>query len=472
MKKNLLIFLILLLLVFFTGCSTEPAIVLDDYNYMPVINPDDFVTVIDNPYMPLIPGTVTVYEGREEEDVEKIIVEVTYDTRVVMGVTCTVVRDRVYENGELTEDTFDWFAQDIHGNVWYFGEISKEYDEGTLVSFEGSWESGKDGALPGIVMPANLKIGDAYYQEYYKDEAEDMGEVVSLNESVIVPFGSYDNCIKTKDWNPFEPKVVEYKYYAKGIGVVLEEETGQRVELIDVLTLDELDINKIVEGDIDDSIGLDAFVEIGVADVNDDERVFYITPGFEWEVFDTDLVLGFEWEIPVAPDAEIGEITVFEEFEIEVEEEIPVIIYFGNENTFILGEMPEFDEDGEEIEVIERFEGLFLVGAEFFEIPFIELDLTYLPEIELGAIVGAGHEFVIKNTNIIGLEAALNIIFFEDPGFSDIEFDAYYSKSFFDYFFTLTVGIEPVIEIEKLEDESGYEAGFVITPYAVFSFAF
>ena len=137
--------------------------------------------------------------------------------------------------GELFEDTYDWFAQDIHGNVWYFGEDSKEFDEGEWIT-EGSWEAGKDGAYPGIIMFASPIVGVSYRQEYYKGEAEDMGAVVSTGESLTVEYGTFTDLLVIRDWNPFEPEVVEHKYYAKGIGVIKEEvimgDDPEHVELI------------------------------------------------------------------------------------------------------------------------------------------------------------------------------------------------------------------------------------------------
>ncbi len=463
-----------LLFILFSGiiimsCAITPNMHMENGVYAPVINPDDFVDVIDNPYMPMIPGTVKILEANDQGDIEKVVSVITYDTKVVMGVTCTVMWDREYENGELIENTYDWFAQDKDGNVWYFGEYSAEYEDGVPVSYAGSWEAGVDGALPGIVMPADPQVGDAYRQEYYEGEAEDMGEIIALNQTVRLPDGTvYEDCIKTKDWNALEGWVVEYKFYAPGIGTILEMETDQEVYLYELTTIEELDIDSLIADDSPGPIGLEAFVEFGIDAVNEeDERLFYITPGIEWEVFDTDLTLGLEWEIPVAPDPEIGEIGISAEYEIEFED-TPVLLYFGDENSFFLGEMEEFDEDGEEVEAIERFEGILFVGVEFFEIPFVEVDFYYLPEIELIAILGAEKEFYLRKGNYLGIGGALNIIIVEDFGIGDLEFDAYYSHVFGK--FALTVGAEPVIEIESEEGE--YEVGFVLTPYALFSFAF
>jgi hypothetical protein len=183
----------------------------------------DFAANVDNPSFPLVPGTVLVYEGRSDGEREVVTLRVTDQTKEILGVTCTVVRDTVEVAGEVHEDTFDWYAQDVDGNVWYMGEDTKEYEEGKVVRTEGSWEAGVDGALPGIIMPATPEVGLAYTQEHYAGEAEDEGKVVSLGDHVEVPYGSFDDVIVTEDWTPLEPKVLEHKYYAAGVGVVFEE---------------------------------------------------------------------------------------------------------------------------------------------------------------------------------------------------------------------------------------------------------
>jgi len=203
-----------------------------DETYDPAIDPAQFTTTIDNPLWPLVPGTTTVFEGGGET----VTVVVTSDTyQVADGITARVVRDTVTVDGEITEDTYDWYAQDADGNVWYVGEDTKEFDAGQVESTEGSWEAGVDGAKPGIVMYAvQPEPGVVYRQEYYPCEAEDEAEVVDTSVSVTVPYGSFTGCLKTHEFTPLEPDVDAYKYYCPGIGVVLEEEGGTRVELISV----------------------------------------------------------------------------------------------------------------------------------------------------------------------------------------------------------------------------------------------
>jgi hypothetical protein len=190
--------------------------------YSPHINPADFTTKIDNKYFSLKPGTTFVYRGETKDATEGDVVTVTSDTKNIMGVECVVVNDRGTENGKLTEQTYDYYAQDKKGNVWYFGEDSKAYKNGKVTSTKGSWEAGKNGAEPGIIMPANPKVGHAYRQEYYKGEAEDMAQTLRLNGSVKVPYGSFNDVLVTKEWSPLEPGVVEHKYYAAGVGDIKE----------------------------------------------------------------------------------------------------------------------------------------------------------------------------------------------------------------------------------------------------------
>jgi hypothetical protein len=185
------------------------------------LDPADFVDTIDNPYWPMTPGSKWVYRETDADGtVQRVVVTVTDRKRMIEGIEATVVRDVVSEDGEVVEDTFDWYAQDRWGNVWYLGEATKEYD-GAEVSTAGSWEAGVDGALAGVVVPARPEPGLAYRQEYYEGEAEDEAVVLSVDERADVPQGSYEDVLMTKDLNPLEPGLVEHKFYAKGVGPVL-----------------------------------------------------------------------------------------------------------------------------------------------------------------------------------------------------------------------------------------------------------
>lgn len=209
---------------------------LGEARYDPNIKPANFVRNIDNPYLPLTPGTTFVYVGDTPDGVEHEELFVTRNTKVILGVTCTEVRDIVTLDGELIEDTLDWFAQDKDGNVWYFGESSKQLAGGLVVGVEGSWTAGVDGAKPGIIMEAHPAVGDLYRQEFLLGVAEDIGKVLSLNASATVPAGSFDHCLRTKDTSTLDPGAVEQKFYARGVGNVLEIDlnTGERLELVQI----------------------------------------------------------------------------------------------------------------------------------------------------------------------------------------------------------------------------------------------
>lgn len=187
------------------------------------LDPAEFTTKIDNPYLPFAVGSRWVYaETADGEPDQRVVVEVTDKTKTIAnGVEAVVVRDTVTEGGELVELTDDWYAQDSEGNVWYLGEDTAEYEDGKRVCRCGSFEAGVDGAEAGIVMPANPEDGMAYRQEYYEGEAEDRAEVLSLDEKVEVATGYYPRTLMTKDLVPLEPKVSEHKFYAEGVGLVL-----------------------------------------------------------------------------------------------------------------------------------------------------------------------------------------------------------------------------------------------------------
>jgi hypothetical protein len=187
------------------------------------LDPADFSVEIDNPYWPMRPGSRWVYrESDGEGGVQRVVVTVTDRTkRIANGVLARVVHDVVSAGGEPVEVTDDWYAQDAEGNVWYMGEKTAEYENGRVVSRAGSWEAGVDGAQPGIAMPAEPRAGLAYRQEYYAGEAEDRAKVLSADEQAEVPFGHFDRVVMTKDLVPLEPRVLEYKLYAPGVGPVM-----------------------------------------------------------------------------------------------------------------------------------------------------------------------------------------------------------------------------------------------------------
>lgn len=227
----------------------------------PVVDPVDPVfsagsftetsTEIDNPYFPLTPGMTYIFEG----GTERVEVSVSHDTRTVVGIETVVVLDRAFDEGELVEETFDWYAQDTNGNVWYMGEDSKEIEDGEIISTDGSWEAGQDidatgaNAVAGIQMKvAPFTVGDTYLQEFYATVAEDTAEIVALDVAttvgnVLLPedgMQSMFTTLQTLERNPLADDPVsteEFKYFAPGFGLVLETDTSgmERVELVEVL---------------------------------------------------------------------------------------------------------------------------------------------------------------------------------------------------------------------------------------------
>ena len=211
-----------------TPSSTPPSFVLPQGSEPVELDPAQFAGVpIDNPFWPMSPGSVWVYRETDAEGAEQEVeVTVTGDTKEILGIPATVVHDIVTEDGETLEDTLDWYAQDTLGNLWYLGEDTREFENGEVVSTEGSWEAGVDGAQPGIILPADPQVGQTYRQEYYEGQAEDAAEIVSLDEHVEVPFGTFDNVLETRDFTPLDPDVEEHKFYARGVGPVEVRQTS------------------------------------------------------------------------------------------------------------------------------------------------------------------------------------------------------------------------------------------------------
>jgi len=191
------------------------------------LDPADFTTRIDNPYWPMAPGDKWVYRETDSGTEQRVEVTVTNQTKqIANGIEARVVHDVVTEDGQPVEVTDDWYAQDKASNVWYLGEDTAEYENGKVTTRSGSFEAGVDGAQAGVIMPADPQDGMAYRQEYYKGEAEDKAEVLSTNEQVEVPLGYFQGALMTKDLVPLEPKVSEYKLYARDVGPVLTVKTS------------------------------------------------------------------------------------------------------------------------------------------------------------------------------------------------------------------------------------------------------
>jgi hypothetical protein len=222
--------MVLLVATIAAGCDQQPTLPSDATVQssnareaapnIPDFDPRDFVPVVDNRYFPLRPGSRFVYVGTEDGERERVITDVTHRQKTILGVKVVVVLDRVFLDGALAEKTLDWYAQDKKGNVWYLGEDSKEYENGKVVSTAGSWEAGKHGARPGIIMLAHPHVGQSYQQEFALGVAEDRARVLSLQTSVSVPYGSFKHCLKTAETTPLEPGAREIKLYCRGVGFV------------------------------------------------------------------------------------------------------------------------------------------------------------------------------------------------------------------------------------------------------------
>jgi hypothetical protein len=208
--------------------------------YAPRIVPADFVATIDNPYFPLRPGTAFHYtgvaeDGRTPQDDDMVV---THQTKEIMGVRATVVRDTVSSHGKPIERTFDWYAQDKAGNVWYMGEDTRELDHGRFVRQSDSWEAGVKGAKPGIIMPGRPRPGDTYRQEFSPHYAEDQARVLGAGGPIRVPSGSYRDSLLTVETAPrLDPGVRERKYYVAGVGDVKEQTVSGNHEHIELVSV-------------------------------------------------------------------------------------------------------------------------------------------------------------------------------------------------------------------------------------------
>lgn len=194
-----------------------------DSTYEPVLDPAKFSAVIDNPYFPLPVGRTLVYKGVRDGQSQTDTVTITNQTKVVEGITARVVKDVATHDGTVIEKTFDWYAQDRLGNVWYVGEDTTAYLPNGKTDTSGSWKSGVNDAEPGLVMEAHPRIPDAYRQEYLAGEAEDTAWIVQLGATVTVPYGVVHNALITLEATRIEPGVYDQKTYASGIGLLSEQ---------------------------------------------------------------------------------------------------------------------------------------------------------------------------------------------------------------------------------------------------------
>ena len=230
MKWSIFLFSLVLCL----ACKENDETRMPDTSYNPDIRPELFLTGtnITHPYFPMTDGRKYIYEGQTEDGLEHIEEQRKDSTRLVQGIECVVVNFKAYLNGVLIEEADDWYAQANDGTVWYFGEEVDNYDQdGQLLNHDGSWEAGIDGAKAGIIMPAEFTVGFRYREEYYFNEAEDEAEITGINLSQTIPFGTFSDCLRTKNWTELEPDVVEEKYYASGVGLIREVNTADAEEI-------------------------------------------------------------------------------------------------------------------------------------------------------------------------------------------------------------------------------------------------
>ncbi len=187
------------------------------------IDPSHYELPVDNPYFPLKPGTTYRHEGLKEGERAVDVFSVSHHTKKILGVANTVVVDKLYVNGRLEEIAHDWYTQDRQGNVWYFGETTKEYDpRGKQIPAQGAWEAGVDGARPGIVMPAHPKVGVVFRPEYYKGTAEDRYRILDLTAKVTTPYRAFSDVLVMSEQSRLEPGVKGLKFHARGFGQIKE----------------------------------------------------------------------------------------------------------------------------------------------------------------------------------------------------------------------------------------------------------
>jgi hypothetical protein len=201
------------------------------------LHPRDFTSRVDHPYWPMRPGTVWHFVETNDTETQQVTVRVTHQTKLIKGIRARVVRDIVRSHGQIVEDTHDWYAQDSGGSVWYLGEATTEYENGQVVSHEGSWRHGLHGAQGGIILPARPRAGCSYREEYLAGEAQDRALILSRREAIKTPTGFHRRVLHTANSTPLKRNVLENKFYARGIGPVLEIDVSPsfaRAELVSI----------------------------------------------------------------------------------------------------------------------------------------------------------------------------------------------------------------------------------------------
>jgi hypothetical protein len=221
------------------SCSSSTKVSSTTSGTVPAFDRSHFNDPKANAYFPLVPGTVTKLRGSDDGEHYLETVTITRATRTIQGVRTTAISDvNRRTNGVLAEKTTDWYATANDGTVWYFGEDTATYDEhGTLDSREGTWLAGRDGASPGVIMPAQPDLGQAYRQEYLRGNAEDQAWIVANDETITVPAGSYRRVVRSYEWSRLEPGVVSVKFYAPGIGIVAERDVAGGTEKFDLVSV-------------------------------------------------------------------------------------------------------------------------------------------------------------------------------------------------------------------------------------------
>ncbi len=202
-------------------------------SYHPQITGLDFSPNVNNPLFPLKPGRTLVYSGIKDDKAALDLFIATAHTKIIDGVRTRVVEDRLYLNNVLEERTSDYYAQDRCGNVWYFGEDTAKLDaNGKVISTDGSFRAGVNGAQPGVFMRAQPELGRQFRQEWFQGQAEDVFKPIDLSASIDVPFGHFQHTLRTQETTALEPDVVDNKYYARGIGELLEKSVKGPRELL------------------------------------------------------------------------------------------------------------------------------------------------------------------------------------------------------------------------------------------------